>query len=264
MKIGLRIVLSFVFLAMTASAQAELVGHWTFDEGAGATAFDSSGKGYDGTISGATYTTGKIGSGALWFDGSAHVEVPFNTDLALVNTEYTMAFWVKQDYIGTQDAAQIYIGNNDMNDYVGGYSIYKNTSDANAIAYINTTTASKGESLNYSKPSDGVWTHFAMTFDGTTRTVYLDGTVEASMPSNPIEADNTPSDPLWFGALHGYDWYHLKGAMDDIQIYNQALSVSEIATVAGGGVVPEPSTFAMIIAGLLGLLAFNRRKRAEG
>ena len=148
-----------------------------------------------------------------------------------------------------------------MNDYVGGYSIYEITSDANAIAYINTTTASKGEPLNYSKPSDGVWTHFAMTYDGTTRTVYLDGVVEASMPSNPIEADNTPSDPLWFGALHGYDWYHLKGAMDDIQFYNQALSTSQIATVVAGGVVPEPSTFIMLIAGLLGLLTCSWRKR---
>ena len=105
-------------------------------------------------------------------------------------------------------------------------------------------------------------------YDGESVSVYTNGELdyyEAGSPSTvssgPIIADNTPADPLWFGALHGYDWYHFKGAMDDVQIYDQALSVSELATVVAGGVVPEPSTFVMLIAGLLGLLACNRRRK---
>ena len=218
--------------------QVDLVGHWTFDEGSGTTAFDSSGKGYDGTISGATYTTGKIGSGALQFDGTAHVEVPGYDDLLLTYTDYTIAFWVKPDYSGDQDLLQVYVGTNDQTDYVGGYSIVNASYGDDAIAQVN--TASGGESLPFSRPSGDVWTHIAMTFDGTTRTIYIDGVEDASMASNPIGYDGGTGDPLWFGALFGYDWYHFKGLMDDIQIYRQALTATEVGTVFAGGVITSP------------------------
>ncbi|MDP3900648.1 MAG: hypothetical protein Q8Q23_06255, partial [bacterium] len=52
--------------ALTDGLQA----HWTFDEGSGVTAGDSAGSN-TGTISGATWTSGKIGSSALSFDGTS-------------------------------------------------------------------------------------------------------------------------------------------------------------------------------------------------
>ena len=255
MRVCLRVVLLFAVLAMTAAAQAEMVGHWTFDEGSGTTAFDSSGKGYNGTISGATYTTGKIGSGALLFDGTAHVEVPGTVETLLYYTDYTMAFWVKQDYSGTQEAAQIYIGSNDMSDYVGGYAIYKLTSAENAIADAN-APGGVSEPLNFTKPASDVWTHVAVTLDGTTRTVYINGVADASRTSGQIGYDGGYGDPVWFGALHGYDIYHLKGCMDDIRLYTHALSATEVA-----GLVPEPSVLLLLASGMIGLFACNWRKR---
>ena len=47
------VVLLAAFALMVPTAQADLIGHWTFDEGSGTTANDSSGNGYDGMISGA-------------------------------------------------------------------------------------------------------------------------------------------------------------------------------------------------------------------
>ena len=47
-----------------------LVGYWNFDEGTGTTAADSSGSGNNGTlVNGSTWTAGKVGNGALQFDG---------------------------------------------------------------------------------------------------------------------------------------------------------------------------------------------------
>ena len=67
MRIVLRSVMLLAAFALVGqTVQGALVGHWTFDEGSGTTAYDSSGKGYNGTIVGATYTTdAQIGSDAL-------------------------------------------------------------------------------------------------------------------------------------------------------------------------------------------------------
>ena len=49
-----------------------LVGYWNFDEGTGTTAGDSSGRGNTGTlVNGPTWVAGKVGSGAVQFDGGA-------------------------------------------------------------------------------------------------------------------------------------------------------------------------------------------------
>jgi len=86
-----------VFALMAPAAQGDLVGRWTFDEGSGTTAYDSSGNGHDGTINGgAAYTTGVVGSGALEFNGTdSFVAVPYEEPLALVDSDYTISAWSK-------------------------------------------------------------------------------------------------------------------------------------------------------------------------
>lgn len=59
-----------------------LVGYWNFDEGSGIIAHDISGNGNNGTITGAAWTVGKVGSGALQFDGNNNVvTVPSSNSL---------------------------------------------------------------------------------------------------------------------------------------------------------------------------------------
>lgn len=63
--------------SLTSVAKADLVGHWTFDEGSGTVAFDASGNGNDGTVSdSAEWVEGKI-DGALYFNGTnSQVQCP--------------------------------------------------------------------------------------------------------------------------------------------------------------------------------------------
>ena len=69
-----------------------LVSYWKLDDGSGSVATDSAGSN-NGTITGATWTTGKIG-GALNFNGDDYVdtESPFQSTL---RGSFTIAFWVK-------------------------------------------------------------------------------------------------------------------------------------------------------------------------
>ena len=75
--------------------RAGTVGYWHFDEGSGTIAYDSSGQGNNGTIYGATWTSGKVG-GALEFDGKDdYVEVPDNPSLDTGSDEdVTIEVWV--------------------------------------------------------------------------------------------------------------------------------------------------------------------------
>lgn len=65
-----------------AAAAATPIGHWTFDEGSGMTAADSSGNGHDGTLmNGPLWTTGQLNQG-LSFDGvDDRVDVAHAADL---------------------------------------------------------------------------------------------------------------------------------------------------------------------------------------
>ena len=75
------------------------VGVWLFDEGAGKTTKDASGKGHDGTINGAKWKDGKIGK-ALEFDGAQWVSIDSTPELQL-GEELTMMAWFYATDIST-------------------------------------------------------------------------------------------------------------------------------------------------------------------
>ena len=284
MRIYTRMALSFALLAMVATTgQAELIGHWTFDEatsGAGTgTAEDSSGKDYDGTLNGGTtYTAGRIGSGALQFNGTTgYVEVPHQADLSLAATDFTIAYWSRWDGMlenppyPYQLALSMEWG---MSLEGGWYVAYSDkVAESTSIVYEQLDGTEGGAAWaiptdDYDLVADiGNWRHLAMVFDdaGDIRKFYVDGVLAASVETTTGLADRGV-DPLVFGAYAvnypATSWRGFyNGALDDIQIYDQALTPSQVATVAAGGVIPEPSTFVMLIAGLLGLLACNRRRK---
>lgn len=67
-------------VATLAQPMQGMIGYWNFDEGSGTVAHDTSGNGYNGTVTGATWTTGKINS-ALSFNGPTNAVVTPNIAL---------------------------------------------------------------------------------------------------------------------------------------------------------------------------------------
>ncbi len=91
-----------VLLSLAGSASAELILHWTFDEGSGTTANDESGSGHNGTIEGdPAWVAGKLG-GALDFGGDGDRVVDESGGDYLNGLEaMTVSVWIKSDAIGT-------------------------------------------------------------------------------------------------------------------------------------------------------------------
>ncbi len=207
--------------ATTNSATPNLVAYYNFNEGAGTIANDSSGNGNNGVITSATWTSSGEQGSALVFNGSnSWVEVPDSITLDLT-TGMTLEAWVNlTPSSSVDDWVGVIVKEQDQEVCYGLFS----TSDGDWPAgdvFIG------GEQLLYG-PSQlpmSTWTHLATTYDGTVQNLYVNGVLVASNPqTGPIV---TAPQPLHIGGDSVWGDY-FTGMIDEVRIYNRALSQSEI------------------------------------
>ncbi|MHC4499232.1 MAG: LamG-like jellyroll fold domain-containing protein, partial [Planctomycetota bacterium] len=201
--------------------EGSAVAQWEFDEGEGSIAYDSVGDS-NGTIYGAQWTTGQIGR-ALEFDGDGDY-IDCGTDGSLnITNEITISAWVKTNS-GTvnqkiaRKGEMIYmlmIGGTAANDVRFGLG-----TGSSWTVLLDTT----GDYI-----STGTWYHIVGTWNGTNASIYIDGVIRANDSWSGTLGTN--SAPLGIGAHsnNGVSWSnYFNGIIDDVRIYDQALSAEEI------------------------------------
>jgi hypothetical protein len=201
-----------------------LVAAYSFDENAGTTIADASGHGNTGTVSNTTWSsTGHSGS-ALSFNGTnSWVTVPDSASLDLTSG-MTLEAWVKPTQSGGWQTALI---KEDAPQTELSYGLYASTDSGQPSAHVLVGAPPDTFQRATTSTPAGAWTHIAATYDGTTLRVYVNGVQEASKPlSGPITTSN---DPLRIGGNNIWgEWF--SGLIDDIRIYNHALTTTEIQT----------------------------------
>ena len=205
-----------------------LVGWWTFDEGDGNTAYDSAGDN-DGTIYGATWTTGQI-DGALSFDGSGDYVSTGSIDFSGTN-KITVSFWVKPNTAST--------GSNIL---VEMSSAYNSRADSFIVFFREDETieATVRGNIGYnawwttSTLTPGEWHHVVAVFDKSLSSqeskAYLNGSLDGAIRPGGFDADNTNNfgnQPIYIASRAGSSLY-FNGSIDDVHIYDKALSAEEI------------------------------------
>ena len=216
-----------------------LVGHYTFDEGSGTTAIDSSLTGNHGTLfGGPTYTTGQVGSNALSFNGNLdRVEAPDNATTDFGSGDFSVGFWFNSTYSGPQarllgDAAD---GGGD------GYIFFTNgTNDLN----LEVSSGPSAILLTADGLFDGNWHHIIGTRSGADFTLYVDGH-EADNWTGSTLGDIDNSQPLRIGASSTFGDYD--GLIDEIRIYDRAMTADDAIELFtdGGGVVSYPTSYGL-------------------
>jgi len=194
------------------------VSYWKFDEGGGTTAYDSAGN-YDGTVYGATWTTGQI-SGALSFDGvDDYVRTANNVFTnAQLASGATLSAWFKTD-----STTYGYIADNEGYLTLGVNHIYA----ANPNKLCGIVDGGHHRFFSSSDVTDNLWHHAVIVWDGTnTAILYLDGVNVSSGFSGPPTPDRK-SRPFAIGA-HSTIAAYFNGLIDDVRIYDRALSGEEI------------------------------------
>ena len=211
---------------------AGLVAAYGFDEGSGTTATDRT-TNHNGSIAGATWTAGRYGS-ALSFDGtSSMVTISDSPSLDMANG-LTLEAWIRpaSSTGGWRDV--IYRGDDN-------YFLATNTTDV----YGALTVSSLGMvSADFVLPLN-TWTHVAMSYDGSNIKIYANGVLTGIAPQTGNIAPST--SPLWLGGdpLHGQ---HFHGLIDEVRVYNRALTEAEIATDMNAPVATGDTTAPTISA----------------
>ncbi len=223
-----------IFGAQTMDALNKgLVGYWKMEEsftGAPGEVVDSSGNGNGGTTSGAYSTTGKFGQGAAFAAPDNTIDVGNGNSLNNL-ANWTYSFWVYPTNFDPGYSPRILCKSStcvqDGNGPAIGITQTSGTLEVNegvngADAFSQTSTSL---SLN-------TWNHVVAVYDSTNRytKIYFNG-IEQAYSSHVQGASETISDDsaqsLIIGNRTGADM-GLAGRMDDVRIYNRALSPAEV------------------------------------
>jgi hypothetical protein len=203
-----------------------LVARWRLDEGSGYIANDSGPYGQHGVlVNSPTWTTGTLG-GALNFDGS-NDQVTVNDSATLrISGDLTIAFWTKKNSEATLISRLIGKGNTS----VRNYGIWEEAGTSKRLLFQQLDAGGNGINLwTTNTLTTGTWYHVAAVVQGNNAYFYINGAVDNSGTRNASAPATT--DPLTFGYAGWNDYY--PGVLDDIRIYNRALSATEIGWLAG-------------------------------
>ena len=207
------------------SLSENLVAHYTFDGNAN----DASGNGNDGVLHDVTSTADRHGNAAdaYHFNGtSSYIEVPDSDSLREVGQTVTVSVWVKPDAWGSDNWISILCKG--YNDECRQYGPQINKSCNWILNYYN---GKKRNALVMSKTVEmGKWVLVTVTYSPTMISAYLNGELVGSMTPLGNMVKNT--EPLYIGLdAPGGDEY-FNGDMDEVRIYNRALSAAEVRALA--------------------------------
>lgn len=204
------------YAATFAPIAGGLVAAYAFAEGSGTMTADRSGNNNSGTLSNTVWTTqGKFGSALIFNGTNAKVTIPDAAWLHLTKG-MTLEAWVYPATMATSWADVIMKQGDDY--YLAGSS--QSTGGVPATGGTYTTPLYAASSL-----PPNAWSHLAATYDGTMMRLYVNG-IQAGSRANTNTMSNS-NGPLSIGgdALFGQ---YFNGRIDEVRVYNRALSASEI------------------------------------
>jgi beta-lactam-binding protein with PASTA domain len=213
-----------------------------FDEASGTVAVDSSTSAKNGTILQAVRVPGKFGS-ALKFDGvNDWVTVTDTTNSPIdLTTGMTLEAWVNPSAMSGWETV-LYKERGVAGEGLLSYALYAHDGaplsggkavPAGYVRLNNATQTTDKAVRGTTKLPLNTWTHIATTYDGTVQRFYVNGVLVGT--ANPIVAPSLNTIVQSNGALRiggnaSSTGEFFQGLIDEVRVYNRALSASEIGT----------------------------------
>jgi hypothetical protein len=222
---------------LATNLQNGLVGYWPFCGNAN----DESGNGNNGVVNGATLAEDRFGNAgsAYSFDGNDGITMPPSDILNIALSDFSISLFMKPSNIEGLNkniiGKRYYSLGNGYSVNIENGRVFSELLDANSTTYTGST----------SEVALNEWQHVCATFDRDgNSSIYLNGQLEGSLPISNESGDLSNSSELFIGyfAPVGPDCFNgclfFEGSIDDIAIYNRALTPAEIAQLYAGNIAP--------------------------
>ncbi|MBI5360698.1 MAG: DUF2341 domain-containing protein [Planctomycetes bacterium] len=205
-----------------------LSGSWHFEDNAGTAADDSSGQSNNGTWSGSgahCTTSGRFGN-AGQFNGSNDY-VNTNNYINKFDVNFTIGMWVK-----TSSASMTSVISKGFD--VAGWGPYilirsQATVTTSQFYLLSNSPSNSSAGVNGISINDGNWHFLTGVRDGAVMLYYIDGALQGSA-AIPVTENYNSNYNVLIGAKNGNGTIgeYFNGVIDEVRIYNRALSVAEI------------------------------------
>jgi hypothetical protein len=217
---------------VAAAPPSGLVAAYGFDEGAGTTTADKSGNNNTGTLSNATWNaTGKFGA-ALSFNGTNSLVNVANSSSLQLSTAMTLEAWVRPTTLANWNTVVF----KERTGYYA-YALYANTGSNRPSG--NNFTSGDNDVRGTAAVAANTWTHLAVTYNGSVLALYVNGTQAATLIASGSIAANTGLLRIGGNTIWGE---YFNGLIDEVRVYNRALSAAEITTDMNAPVTNPDST----------------------
>ena len=270
-------------LLAAAPAQAALLAHYKLDESSGTTASDSSGNGNNGTLQNFDFDSddgwraGYMGNAILQDGTNMNVdpfEVGQNVRLAdnMSNSSSgTVSMWIKHPDVtkigNYSESDMFYSAGRGLSNGWDRFGLMDQGSGPVLHYTTYMTDSSYGNAIGTTVFESDTWYHVALTSDGGTYQLYVNGTPEGTAGGlttqiwwDDYSAGGGYTVQMHLGSLVRHvnesNWL---GLYDQVRIYDTALSGTEIAALAAE--VPEPSAIVILGISMIGLVCYAWRKR---
>jgi hypothetical protein len=222
------IITLFMFLLLVSSVSASLtdglISYWKFDENTGTNASDSVGSNH-GTITGATWTTGKINYG-LSFDGTNDYLSVLDSPSFDNNKSLVYGGWFNQ----TSNKNVRILSNQGANNPMWSIAIVSDK----VVCYLRDASGNIIAPTSTSTITDNTWNMAYCVADGTTLKLYFNGVNEANASMSTLSNNVNPINNLDIGRLYTGEYFN--GLIDEVAIWiNKSLSNEQILQIYNAG-----------------------------
>ncbi len=264
------VVAAVASLGLCASAHADLINYWKFDEAAGATAAIDSGTSsnllnLDLQGNAAFVHDTARGGQVLELDGdgdyASNTGEPFTTDIA-----HTVGVWV--NHFDETDLTQRWLS---WGAKSGGRYFLGPNADGSLSGHIHAGAAtwSAFYTQGAAKPAANTWQYWAFVREGTDARLYVDGEHVQTLTVSNVGGSINSAGELRVGQAFADYGQYLNGRMDDLAIWNEALTPEQIISAMNYGaanyMIPEPSSAVLLSFAVMAmLLGLGSRRRVIG
>ena len=223
-------------------ASDDPIAHWDFETGTGTNVVDRSANNNFGTFAGdpePNWASGWVGTWALEVADNSYVEITADPTVGDPNLDtmygaVTVSAWFKVDeWMSDSWDGIVTKGKGDGTpDGYGGWLLMRNSS-TDSLAF---STPGPGMAKGSVNVNDGHWHHAVGVHNGTTISLYVDGVLDASVEADGLVIPKTAK--VWINgnsqAEVGEELF-FDGLIDDVRIYDYAISESKIAELLAMG-----------------------------